>query len=89
MNHHTSIVRLSTSDQGQAKIRLTRSARTTGDKKLNASTGLTELAMGLTPPSLCRGHLVEKLSRPREEGIELVWVNYKINYEPNRSQHEY
>jgi hypothetical protein len=89
MNHHTSIVRLSTGDQGQANIRLTRSARTTGDKRLNASAGLTELAVGLTPFSLSRGHLVEKLSRPREEGVELVWVNYKINYEANRSQHEY
>ena len=89
MNHYTSIVRLSTGDQGQAEIRLTRSARTKGDKRLNASTALTELAMELTPPSLCRGHLVEELSRPREEGVELVWENYKINYEPNRSQHEY
>jgi hypothetical protein len=89
MNHHTSIVRLSTGDEGQAKIRLTRSVRTTGEKRLIASTVLTELAMGLTPPRLCRGHLVEELSRPREEGVELVRINYKINDEPNWSQHEY
>lgn len=77
MNGRASIVRFSGDCQRQALLRFVRRTGTANGKNL------VEL---IDPAKLTKRRMpsIEKLSRPSEEGVELVRINNKINYEPNR-----